>query len=96
MDHVLQLLIANLTAIGGGILWFARLEGRLNQTETRMDGRIGHLEKIFEAHLAEKQVIMADLHRQIERIEHKLDQIALRCAALQHRPVPSWTEGANE
>lgn len=93
MDYIFELLVANLTAIAGGILWFARLEGRLNHVESKLDGRLSHLEKVFDAHLHDKQVIMSDLHRKIERIEGKLDQIAIRCAAFNHRPVPGWAEG---
>ena len=57
------------TAIAG-LVWLIRLESMVK-----------FLDKTVEAHLQEKGRVMDQLNGHFTRLEHKVDKIALRCAA---------------
>jgi len=57
------------TAIAG-LVWLIRLEAKVT-----------YLDKTVSAHLDEKGKLMDQLNAHFSRLEHKVDKIALRCAA---------------
>lgn len=59
-----------LSAAIAGLVWLIRLEQRVN-----------YLDKHLENHLAEKAKLMDQITSHFERLEGKVDRIALRCAA---------------
>jgi uncharacterized protein with von Willebrand factor type A (vWA) domain len=57
-------------AILAGIIWFVRLEGRVNL-----------LDRVLADSLKDRERAMSGIHQHLSRMEDKLDKISLRCAA---------------
>ena len=70
-----------MTVIIGAVAWLIRLEARL-----------GTLQILFEQHVNEKNVRLQQIVLHLERMEHKVDLIRMRCIAFHHNDAPSLTE----
>lgn len=73
VEHVFETLVAIVLAMLGAVVWFVRLEGRVNL-----------IERVVTDWIAERKEVMQQVLTHMDRIECKVDKIALRCAAAQH------------
>ena len=75
---LLQFGLAVVTIVIGAVIWFVRLEGRVNL-----------LDRVLSDHLQDSKMIFSDVRSALVRVESKMDRLALRCVAWQHHHVPA-------
>ena len=73
--------LAVILAAIGGLVWLIRLEARLNT-----------LQLMFEQHVNDKNAKLHEIVVHLDRMEHKVDLIRMRCIAFHHNDAPSLTE----
>ena len=73
--------LAVMLAVIGAVAWLIRLEARL-----------GTLQVLFEQHVNDKNLKLQQIVLHLERMEHKVDLIRMRCIAFHHSDAPSLME----
>lgn len=73
LDHIIEILWALVVIVVGAIIWFVRLEGRVNL-----------IERVTSDWIQERREVLNQVIAHMDRIESKVDKIALRCAAFSH------------
>ena len=79
-QHIHVALAVILAAVGA-LAWLIRLEARLNT-----------LQVMFEQHVNDKNIKLHEIVVHLDRMEHKVDLIRMRCIAFHHNDAPSLTE----
>lgn len=72
-EHLLEFGWLLITAMIAAVVWFVRLEGRVNL-----------IERVTSDWIKERREVMTQVVTHMERIEAKVDRINLRCAAVAH------------
>lgn len=77
-EHTLQIAWLVIAAMIAAVVWFVRLEGRVNL-----------IDRVTSDWIKERREVLGQVITHMERIEGKVDRINLRCAAMAHLHQPA-------
>ena len=81
-EHIVEIAVTYGLAVLAAIVWFVRLEGRVNL-----------IERVVTDFINDRRTALDRVVQHMERIEEKVDQIRVRCAAYAHSVHYQYRDG---